>query len=338
MNTRFAFITLLAACLVLLSACQKDEDKDGPIFTDGLNLIVQNEFVSDPAKVSVFFKVETEDGEPIAGLTNSDFSISENNKLISEDEAARQISPRAQSFAYSTLLILDLSASVTNNNLPRLKEAAKLFITSVLPDNNDGSVNIGINWFDGEDKLHQLQDFTSDTDALLAAIDGITPNISADNSTDLYGAIIKGVSRINTVFQDYQRDDLISAASIVIFTDGTDQASRYTETRALESVENADEKISFYTIGLGSEIDENVLKEVGRNGFDFAENTNQLIETFERIAGNVSNDANSYYLFEYCSPKRNGQHNVTITATYENLRGEATTQFDASGFRGGCSL
>jgi len=337
MNTRFNVISIFLAAIFVLSSCNKDEN-NGPILTEGLNLIIQNEFESLPAKVSVFFKVETLKGEPVADLTDSDFTISENDKLISEDEGARQISPRAQQFAYSTLLILDLSASVTNNNLPRLKEAAQLFINSVIPEDNDGSIEIGISWFDGEDKLHQLHDFSSDVTSLLNAIDSITPDISQDNSTDLYGAVTKGVSRINTVFWEYQNDDRISAASMVIFTDGTDQAARYTEESALESVARADEKVAFYTIGLGSEIDESVLGKIGRSGSIFAENTNQLIETFEQIAGKVSADANSYYLFEYCSPKRNGQHDVTIQAIYENLRGAVTTQFDATGFGGGCSL
>ncbi|MEM1327914.1 MAG: VWA domain-containing protein [Bacteroidota bacterium] len=338
MSTRLLSVALSVLFLFGATACDRDKDISGPVFTDGLNLIIQNEFVSAPAKVSVFFKVETSEGEPVAGLTDGNFTISENEKLISADEAARQISPRRQQFAYSTLLILDLSASVTNNNLPRLKEAAKLFVTSVIPEDNDGSINIGINWFDGEDKLHQLHDFSSDVNSLLTAIDGVNPDISQDNSTDLYGAVIKGVSRINSIFWEYQNDDLISAASIVVFTDGTDQAARYTQERALESVSTASDQISFYSIGLGSEIDENVLRSIGNNGFAFAENTNQLIETFERIAGIVSRDANSYYLFEYCSPKRNGQHNVTISATYENLRGSVTTKFDANDFGGGCSL
>ena len=43
---------------------------------------------------------------------------------------------------------------------------------------------------------------------------------------------------------------------IVIFTDGTDQAARFTEQEALTAVNNADENISFFTIGLGDEIDE----------------------------------------------------------------------------------
>lgn len=337
MNTRFHVFSILFILALSFAACNKDEPK-GPIFTDGLNLIIQNQFESLPAKVSVFFKVETADGEPVAGLTDSDFKILENEQLISEDEAARQISPRAQRFSYSTLLILDLSASVTNNNLPRLKEAAKQFINAVIPDDNDGSIEIGIAWFDGEDVLHQLHDFSSDVNSLTTTIDNISKDISQDNSTDLYGAVIKGVSKINSVFFEFQNDDRISAASVVVFTDGTDQAARYTEERALESVSRADENIAFYSIGLGNEIDESVLTKIGKDGFVFAENTNQLAETFGRIAEIVSKDANSYYLFEYCSPKRSGQHEVTIEATYKNLKGNVTTEFNATEFGGGCSL
>ncbi|MEM9889021.1 MAG: VWA domain-containing protein, partial [Bacteroidota bacterium] len=259
MSTRFFFLSLLTAFIFLFSSCGND-GPEGPIFTKGLNIIVQNEFESLPAKVSVFFKVETLDGKPVAGLTNDDFAILENDKLISEDEAARQISPRAQRFGYSTLLILDLSASVTNNNLPRLKEAAKLFINSVIPEDNDGSIEVGISWFDGEDKLHELHEFTSNKGALTDAVDSITPDISRDNSTDLFGAVIKGVEVIEDVFFEYQNDDRISAASVVVFTDGTDQAARFTEERALEAVGRVDESISFYSIGLGNEIDEAVLQ------------------------------------------------------------------------------
>ncbi|MEM8525388.1 MAG: VWA domain-containing protein [Bacteroidota bacterium] len=337
MITRFRIFSVFFIFSLVLSSCGKDEPK-GPIFTDGLNLIIQNKFESLPAKVSVFFKVETADGEPVAGLMDSDFQISENGKLISADEAARQISPRAQRFSYSTLLILDLSASVTNTNLPRLKEAAKQFIHAVIPENNDGSIEIGIAWFDGEDVLHQLHDFTSDVNSLTTTIDNISKDISQDNSTDLYGAVIKGVSKINSVFFEFQNDDRISAASVVVFTDGTDQAARYTEERALETVSRADENIAFYSIGLGNEIDESVLTKIGKDGFVFAENTDRLTETFGKIAEIVSKDANSYYLFEYCSPKRSGEHDVTIEATYMNLKGNVTTKFDATEFGGGCSL
>ncbi|NJL74402.1 MAG: VWA domain-containing protein [Saprospiraceae bacterium] len=259
MKAKLCIFILVLGMGLISAACSKDgEDMPDIIRTDGLTFIIQNQFVSLPAKVSVFFKVErTADGTPVAGMTDKDFTIYETNKsnnstkLISTDEAARQISPRAQQFGYSTLLVLDLSASVTNNNLPNLKSASKQFINSVIPANNDGSVQIGISWFDGENKLHELQGFTGNRTTLLAAIDGINANISKDNSTDLYGAVIKGVDYINNVFRTYQNDDRAYAASIVIFTDGTDQAARFTLEQSLTAVNSADKKNHFLFYWLG---------------------------------------------------------------------------------------
>lgn len=335
MKTR---LIVLVGLLLAFANCNKDTEIPDVIVVDGLNFLIQNQFTAEPAKVSVFFKVETNEGLPVAGMQDSDFTIYENDSRISADEAARQISPRAQLFAYSTLLILDLSASVTNSNLPRLKEASIQFINAIMPEGNDGTVEIGISWFDGEDKLHELLDFTNDKTALIAAINGVTSDISNDNSTDLYGAVRKGVDKIEDVFREYQNDNLSYAASVVIFTDGTDQAARYMLEDALDAVNEAEERITFYSIGLGNEIDESVLKGIGKNGFEFAENTSQLIQTFERIARQVSDDANSYYLFEYCSPKRNGRHTVEIEGVWQNLKGSASTEFNANGFRGGCRL
>lgn len=340
MKTHFLGITLFVA--LLFSACEKETPEVTVVQNNGLRILIQNEYTTPPAKVSVFFKVEEKDGTPVAGLMDSDFSIyekgrnDEQTRLISTDEAERQISPRAQLFAYNTLLILDLSASVTNNDLPKLKEASKQFIRAIIPEDNDGSVKIGVSWFDGEDVLHQLTDFSGDVSLLSAAIDGITPDISNDNSTDLFGAVMKGVDSVSEAL--YQNDDRISAASMVIFTDGTDQAARYSKEQAYEKVNLAKDRMTFYTIGLGSEIDEDVLATIGVNSFEFASDTDKLIETFDRIAQRVSNDANSYYLFEYCSPKRNGTNELTIEALYGMLKGETSTNFVADGFTGGCEL
>ncbi|NJK83279.1 MAG: hypothetical protein HC912_05140 [Saprospiraceae bacterium] len=104
----------------------------------------------------------------MAGMQEKDFTIFENRNRISVDEAARKISPRAQRFGYSTLLILDLSGSVTNNYLPQLKEASKAFINAIIPTGSDGAVRIGISWFDGENKLHELIDFTNNKTQLIA--------------------------------------------------------------------------------------------------------------------------------------------------------------------------
>lgn len=338
-------MSLFLVGLVLTSGCKKDKDPViWPDLQEGLVLTIQEEYTTLPAKVSVFFKVETKDGDPVAGLGDENFTIFEKGKnddaekLISEDEAKRRISSRQQIFAYSTLLVLDLSGSVTNNYLNELKEASKSFIDQVMPNEAENNIQMMIMWFDGDDDLHLLEDLTPNKAELKAAIDDIHDGMSNDNSTDLYGAVMRANLEAERLLQN--TSDVNTAASIVIFTDGTDQAGRHNKQDAYNTVNNADDVISFYTIGLGSEIDVDVLQNIGKDAFAFAAETEELVNTFEEIANKVNAEANSYYLFEYCSPKRDGSgiSDLRIQAKHDGLTGDVRTTFDATGFDGGCNL
>lgn len=336
--------------ILLLAACVKKNDPNPtpptptPEVDDNLVMTIQDEFTTLPAKVSVFFKVTTKDGQPVADLTEEHFSIYEKGrndsveKLISKNEADQQISSNAQVFSYNTLLVLDLSGSVVNVKLNELKAAAQTFIDEVMPSNGDTATTMTIYWFDGEDVLHQLAPRTSNRFELKAAIEGITSNISDDNSTDLYGAVIKSIEEADEILSNVTT--VLSAASIVVFTDGSDQAARYLKQDALDAVSNASSKISFYTIGLGNEIDEDVLTSIGKNASAFASNTAELTGVFSGTAQAISSEANSFYLFEYCSPKRSGsgESQLRISIKRGNQTGNLTTKFDATGFKGGCSL
>lgn len=336
---------LFLAGLVLSSGCKKDDDTViWPDLQEGLVLTIQDEYTTLPAKVSVFFKVETTEGDPVAGLADGDFTIFEKGKnddaekLISEDEALRKISSRQQIFAYNTLLVLDLSGSVTNNYLSELKDASKTFIDQVMPNATENNIQMMIMWFDGDDDLHLLEDLTPNKTNLKAAIDSIHEDMSNDNSTDLYGAVMRANLEVERILQS--NADINTAASVVIFTDGTDQAGRHHKQDAFDSVNNADDVISFYTIGLGSEIDVDILQAIGKDAFAFAAETEELVRTFEEIADKVNAEANSYYLFEYCSPKRDGSgvSELRIQAKKDGLTGFVRTSFDATGFGGGCNL
>jgi uncharacterized protein YegL len=207
-----------------------------------------------------------------------------------------------------------------------------------MPSAESPAFRMAIYWFDGEDELHLLNPLTSSKSELNAAIQGITQDISSDPSTDLYGAVIKATNVAETLLKESTDDRTIGAASVVIFTDGTDQASRYTENAALSAVTNADKNISFFSIGLGAEIDAEVLADIGKTYSVFASNKEELETTFNDISVRVSQQANSFYLFEYCSPKRDGsgESNLAIQVTDDNRKGAVQTKFSANGFIGGC--
>lgn len=311
-----------------------------------LLLSIQDQFVTPPAKVSILFRVSDTQGNPISDLSANQFTIYEQGRnddcfnTISSSESLARISPNSQVFSNNTLLVLDLSNSVLQGSLEELKTAATSFITNVMPSPETESFKIGIYWFDGEDTLHLLNPLTSSTAELSAAIAGIDENISNDPSTDLYGAVLKSTAIAEDLIEagrDSEGSPIV-AASVVLFTDGTDQASRFSEESALDAVNDADPNISFFTIGLGSEIDQQILEDIGKTASVVAGNAAELEATFNQISARVSEQANSFYLFEYCTPKRDGsgENNLVIQLTEGVLQGAVQTKFRADGFTGGC--
>ncbi|MFS4491881.1 vWA domain-containing protein [Maribacter sp. 2308TA10-17] len=322
----------------------KEVDECLNLGENDLILSIQEQFTTLPGKVSILFRVSDADGSPVAGLTADKFTIYEQGRnddcfnTISTSESQARISSNSQVFSTNTLLVLDLSNSVLSSSLDELKLASSSFVDNVMPSTEIASVQMAIYWFDGENELHLLNDLSSSKDELKTAIDGITTDISNDPSTDLYGAVIKSTDKATELLAASTQGDKIGAASIVIFTDGTDQASRFTRAAAQQKVDEADSNISFFTIGLGGEIDTQVLTDIGKTFSVFAANKEELEDTFSDISRRVSERANSFYLFEYCSPKRDGsgENNLAIQVTDGSKQGAVQTKFDATGFTGGC--
>ena len=235
-------------------------------------------------------------------------------------------------------MVLDLSNSVLSSSLDELKTASVSFVNNVMPATTEDSYKMAIYWFDGEDELHLLNDLTSSKQELVNAINDITDTISNDPSTDLYGAVIKSTKIAEDLLKESIKNEIIGAASVVVFTDGTDQASRYTEQAALKVVNEASANISFFSIGLGAEIDTQVLTDIGKTFSVFAGNAEELENTFNDISIKISERANSFYLFEYCSPKRDGSgdNNLAIQVVDGSRQGAVQTKFSADGFTGGC--
>jgi uncharacterized protein YegL len=296
-----------------------------------------------PSKIQLFFKVNLGEENQFTTLQPSAFEIYEDGSQISRLESQADIQRDPGDFLYSSVLMLDLSGSVLNNaDLPRLKEAATTFIERTMPVEGEdlyGTREMSVYWFDGEQSIHPLVDFTSERDSLISGIESINEDISSDVSTNLNGAVIQGLSVINNRLQEIREDSTGSTAgSMVLFTDGTDQAGYVSTEQAMDSVRNAGSDQSLFSIGLGGEIDQEILESFGKDGFELAEDSLELNDSFLAVAQRLEAESNSYYVLEYCSPKRSGQHTLELRATYEDKFGSFETQFSAEGFSGGCSV
>lgn len=337
---------------LLLGACSSSDDGEGgggpgcdcdddPISVEnGLVLTFEDQREERPSKVSVLFKIETADGDPVPNLAPSNFTILENDQRIDPLESQRTVRTDPESFSTFTLLLLDLSGSVIQDDakLSELKTSTEQFAEAVIPQSarrNDNGFRMGIWWFDGSEDVHSLVDFTNDQRELIAEIQRITPELSEDPSTNLYGAVIQAVRILEDAMDDAEN---VASGSLVIFSDGEDQAGRAVRADALDAVLRTEATFSAYTIGLGTETDVATLESLGKDGYFPAENIEALQTQFDQVASRITADANSHYFLEYCSPKRQGSHDLTIQATNFDLSGSLTTCFCASGFSSGCTI
>lgn len=295
-----------------------------------------------PSRLAIYFKLEDSNGQPIANLIGENFNIYEETatstclQAISEFEAPRRVRKPERFFSHNTLILLDLSGSVLNNFSLELKEATKALVNEINPHKDTSKNKVGIYWFDGAADIHELIAPSLDKTAILNSIETIDSSLSKDNSTNLYGAISAITAKANTMLK---QDVNVKGVSILLFTDGKDRANRVSRRIAYDAIDNSNKAISFFSVGLGMDINEADLRKFGKDKFVGIQDVSQLITTFSNIAQSVHDEANSYYVFEYCSPIRAGRDNVFILeAVSGDKKGVLENPFNAEGFGGGCTL
>lgn len=312
------------------------------------------------SKISMFFRVASCEGEPLADLDTqnlndeetSNFLVYENDELTSAFESRPRISPRAQKFRSFTIMLLDLSQSIIGHNALDALKAASVKLSAHVTSSPENYVAVYA--FDGRADLQQVVAFTNSKADIETAINAIQCNGTTycqDPSTNLYGATIKGFERLNAA-----RNSVLNGlegikftlGSVVVFTDGTDQANRVSAQTVYDLIsandkpeeQDINKRTTFYTIGLGGETDEDVLKKIGQEGYFPAAAADDLVTAFDKIGQKIKSLANSFFLLEYCSPKRGGSNNdlKLLVRDKDGFSGEASTTFSAEGFTANCSL
>ncbi|MHB2154192.1 LamG-like jellyroll fold domain-containing protein [Calditrichota bacterium GD2] len=252
-----------------------------------------------PSFVNIMFQVTNLDGLGIEDLNTSDFEVLEDNQPVSPTESAMQIRKKdVIPYTLKTVLMLDNSNSVAAN-LQEIKNAAVALV-----ENIESQQEIAIYKF--SENVELVQDFSNDVNALKNAINSIQLGYA---STDLYGAIIEGVSRWNDSYSTKE----IEQGFLVALTDGRDTQGSHTKMEAL----NARGNKKVYTVGLGNEIDPDVLQELGNAGFFSITNVSELVTKFTEIQSEMTLYANSFYWLNYISPKR-GDKNHTLKLSIKN--------------------
>ncbi len=280
--------------------------------------------VQKPSNVAVYFTVDTRDGEPVPGLTAEQFHIYEDGKLVSVHESKQTILNPEIAAKHYTLLLVDMSGSVAKSGqLPALQEAVSAF-TSKVGQYQETAVYA----FDGRPDIFKLRDFAPG-----AANVNLAGFSTQDPSTNLNGAAIKAMEVLNNHLD--KSSVPLRFGTLVVFTDGTDHASRATKDQLMGWVNAVGFEI--FVIGVGAEVNEVELRDLGRSGTALSRNPAEVGAQFEKVASRIEGFSKRFYLLSYCSPARAGEHELTVQPFLPDGRsGDIKYRFNANGFGPNC--
>ena len=294
----------------------------------GLKLTKVDAAYRKPSNVAVFFAVQNSDDEPVADLLATDFKIYEDGKVVSIDESRQTIVNPEVAAVHQTLLLVDMSASVTESDqVATIVQAAQEFATQI-----ESYQKVAVYAFDGSKEIHEITPFSDSEERASAGLSKLAEFHTKDPSTNLHGAIVQGLEKL---------DDALDRATVplrfgtlVVFTDGTDRASRVPLQEMIDAIDASENEV--YAIGVGNEIDDATLARIGRSGYIRVGDSAALKGAFAQIGDRIVGYTRRYYLLSYCSPARAGKHSVTVEAHADDTTGQLSYEFDAKGFEPGC--
>lgn len=292
----------------------------------GLKLQMVDRSVQRPSNIAVYFTVDTTRGDPVPDLTPADFHIYEDGEPVSVFESKQTILQPEVAAAHYTLLLVDMSGSVSGSpDMDKVVAGAASFAQQV-----GRYQKLGVYAFDGSPHITQVVPFGGgDPQGTVRAFANFQPR---DPSTNLNGAVVEAIKVLD--HQLAQSTLPLRFGTLVVFTDGTDHAARVSRDALHEALTDLDFEV--YAIAVGAEVNDQEIRAIGRNGTFTSKNPADIRRGFEEIASRIEGFSRRYYLLSYCSPARAGHHNVEIEAVKGSMRGRLDYDFKADGFGPNC--
>ena len=279
------------------------------------NLILHEIETELPSFVNILFGVRDSLDRGVTFLTTEHFEVRENDQVVSPTESAMHIRKRdVIPYTLKTVLMLDTSTSV-KTHLEQIKQAAIALVENMTEQQE-------IALYEFSEEPVRLQDFTNDAAALTKAIREIRLGFS---TTNLYGSVIAGTARWEDIFTTTE----VQQGFLVILTDGSDTQGSHTLSEALRARGNK----YIYTIGLGNEINPDVLRQLGNAGFFQIADVSELADQFIEIQTEIALLADSFYQLNYLSPKRGDRnHTLALSVKRNQLNSTIQGRFNSRGF------
>ena len=276
-------------------------------------------------QVEAYVSVSDVQGFPIKDLTKENFTISEDDKAVTNLEvAATENTEQPLSF----VLVMDTSGSmgvepqstgqptkptsddarVDKKNksktapLQNAIEAAKSFIKSLAPQDKVALVSFS-------DEVSVVQDLTADKDLVLKALDTLKP----EKNTAMYDGIVKGIDILK---------NLTERKVVILLTDGRDSGPGISAFSFNQMIDEASRwAVPVYPVGFG-DIDEKELQRIAELTGGVAQikpDSSVLQEAFSTILQILRQQ----YLLKFTSqlPADGNEHEIIITLNYGGWQG-----------------
>ena len=242
------------------------------------------------------------------GLRAEDLIVTENGDRVGSLVLASADGGRAAEFG--SILVIDTSESMHGGAIRSAMEAAR-----ALARERKGAQQIGIMLFNETPKL--LLAPTSDQAAIDKALSTIPPLAPQTHIFDAVGSALGVLAQAK-----------ISAASIVVLSDGADSGSRIAANAVARRARAAN--VAIYTVGLRSRAFDTseltALATVSGGRYVGAESTRDLRRIFQDLGAQLSTD----YLASYRSVAKPGRE-VTVAVRVAGIDGVATTSYRVPG-------
>ena len=247
------------------------------------------------------------------------YTLFENGKR--KDESKITVQKSNNEVDNKILLLLDLSGSIIDGgcNTPgstcsQLIESSEEFLANVV---NGGRFEVAIYYFNARRDImplsSQVEFPTGNLTILKNAIEQLKDDSFISNylkgydySTNLYGAVIKAGEKICS-WIDCSSDQNFETGSVVLFTDGRDEANIYTKKEMLKSLR---ENIQYYTIGIGN-ADNRTLIDISGKAHHFEASADDVQSAFIQAYNDILYNS-SFYRIDYCPSTQEGKLRIKI--------------------------
>ena len=254
---------------------------------------------------------------------NLDSSLFENGSKYSSspDEATVKIDASGNSITNNILLLLDFSGSIIRNRA--LRDQLKTSVISFIDGVNN--VKIAVYYLNSKEKITPIIADPMDNifrlkEEINRLNDSYFERIIDENliSTNLHGGVIEasdiacnwiGNCRIETHESEVTLNkDNFEFASVVIFTDGKDQARWADEKDMFNAIKN-NGALFYQGVGVG-DADRELIDKISTDEGIFNENLNT--ESIKNVFNELTSWANSFYEAKYCPAAQKGSVDIKI--------------------------